>query len=552
MSSANVYGGGGADEHDRDDTSPPPKKRSKSGGDKDEIAQKKSKACTHCRRAKLRCVIDPDAVACRRCIGRKEESTCKFKVPLHDEQWQENTVERLDSLTNSVNYLVKAVEAISKHLNLPLEGVPPPLIDPSPQAASAGTSNQQFSDTSALLSAVNATIAAPSVRVDSSPNLHPLMPLPSTSEAPAPVAPVPRHVSHLATSRSSSLPRTRPPSRSNNSAAGRRAPVIDGSFDYSTLEGAEQLLAQAYANWSPPFPTSGLPVDAAQIVSAPAPAQSQSVFGLLDFGGLQGAGSPEASSSKQTSKMADRLLAGTNRTAVGCQDPRTDVVKSGLIPSADTEVLVDFFHAHLAQHMFGFPLRLHSWPYLPAGKSTITPVILTAISIVSAERIPRYQEMAKHLDLELGIGPEEISGLLIYATFSGSPRSDIIARTAFEWVRGYLKASRFILFGLLPARRELTLPNWFRLWLFGFIIDAQQSLHHERAAPIFDPTYFCDSLLMHSATKAEEQADRELVAHARICALLLRIVWVRGSPGWAASSAEEMILAQEQWNTDID
>lgn len=113
--------------------------------------------------------------------------------------------------------------------------------------------------------------------------------------------------------------------------------------------------------------------------------------------------------------------------------------------------------------------------------------------MISAERIPRYHEIAERLassdlrdsilsatpgqsfaqgsdpsmlngtepdlDLELGIGPEEvrsselplsergadlvlstqISALLIYATFSCSPRSDIIARTAFEWTRGYLK-----------------------------------------------------------------------------------------------------------------
>ena len=37
------------------------------------------------------------------------------------------------------------------------------------------------------------------------------------------------------------------------------------------------------------------------------------------------------------------------------------------------------------------------------------------------------------------LGPEEISSLLIYATLSASPRSDTIARTAFEMTRGYLK-----------------------------------------------------------------------------------------------------------------
>jgi hypothetical protein len=129
------------------------------------------------------------------------------------------------------------------------------------------------------------------------------------------------------------------------------------------------------------------------------------------------------------------------------------------------------------------------WPYLPAGKSTITPLILGSICLIAAERIPRYHDTLSHLansdlaesilnvspglsfapgtdasqvnglepdlDLELGIGPEEICALLVYATFSCSPRSDIIATTAFEWTRGYLKVS-FVWIAKL-RRRELTL-----------------------------------------------------------------------------------------------
>lgn len=117
----------------------------------------------------------------------------------------------------------------------------------------------------------------------------------------------------------------------------------------------------------------------------------------------------------------------------------------------------------------------HSWPYMAQGKAYITPLILTSICLVAAERIPRYHDLRKRiassalgesvvnatpglafapgqdiasenglepdLDLELGIGPEEIVALLVYASFSCSPRSDVVARTAFEWTRGYLKAS---------------------------------------------------------------------------------------------------------------
>lgn len=45
------------------------------------------------------------------------------------------------------------------------------------------------------------------------------------------------------------------------------------------------------------------------------------------------------------------------------------------------------------------------------------------------------------LDLELGIGPEEITALCTAATFTCSDRSDAMARTVFQWTRGYLKVS---------------------------------------------------------------------------------------------------------------
>ena len=48
---------------------------------------------------------------------------------------------------------------------------------------------------------------------------------------------------------------------------------------------------------------------------------------------------------------------------------------------------------------------------------------------------------APDLDLELGIGPEEITALCAAATFTCSEKSDAMARTVFEWTRGYLKVN---------------------------------------------------------------------------------------------------------------
>lgn len=136
------------------------------------------------------------------------------------------------------------------------------------------------------------------------------------------------------------------------------------------------------------------------------------------------------------------------------------------------------FHAHLAHQLFGFPLQLGAWPYLPEGKPTITPLILGVACLIPAERLPHYHHVFDHLmlelnepifnatpgysnsnrpptttdpdaeaatldapdlDLELGIGPEEITALCAAATFTCSDKSDAMARTVFEWTRGYLK-----------------------------------------------------------------------------------------------------------------
>lgn len=136
------------------------------------------------------------------------------------------------------------------------------------------------------------------------------------------------------------------------------------------------------------------------------------------------------------------------------------------------------FHAHLAHQLFGFPLQLGAWPYLPEGKPTITPLILGVACLIPAERLPHYNHVFDHLmlelnepifnatpgysnsnrpptttdpdaeaatldapdlDLELGIGPEEITALCAAATFTCSDKSDAMARTVFEWTRGYLK-----------------------------------------------------------------------------------------------------------------
>ena len=178
---------------------------------------------------------------------------------------------------------------------------------------------------------------------------------------------------------------------------------------------------------------------------------------------------------------------------VGSKDPRIDVVKAGVVPPAMAETLVTLsvvscgilcgvdsyfrsFHTHLAPHLLGFPFVPNAFPFLREGPSTMTPLIFGVVCLVSALRIPSYHHLVPSLesfladsvllvepgncfaeveqgrrfergeepdlDLELGIGPEEILALGIYSMFGFSQRpsrSHIIAQTAFEWTRGYLK-----------------------------------------------------------------------------------------------------------------
>ncbi|KAM0786131.1 hypothetical protein ACM66B_006940 [Microbotryomycetes sp. NB124-2] len=524
--------------------------------------EKKNKACHACRRVKLRCVVDASGGPCKRCAARGEE--CVYTTPLHDLKWQQSIETRVEHLSDTMNYLVGIIGNIANQLSIPFQ---PP---------------QSSSQTQ-------------------------LVPVVGPSRA------------HNKRARSPSA---------EASTSGRGPQSIVPEHDHWTRSGAESLLLQGYAHFSPPLELAPL---TDLTTSAPlVPPQTSSVHQTDAFPMLVGAQTRDQSSASNSvfdlinSVTASRADTGDNVSAdafaqqsltrlpgavdleiVGSQDPRPDVVKSGVVSSADAEVLLDFFHAQLAPHFNGFVLRMRAWPYLPAGKSTITPLVLSSICLVAAERLPRYHLLLDRLessdltdpilnatpgksfapgseltagnnsssnnglepdlDPELGIGPEEISALLVYASFSSSSRSAVIARTAFEWARGYLKT--FMLshprqitygevFGLLTAYRDLTFENWLRLWLIGYVVDVQQSLHQESLAPVFDPLYFCDTLLAQSATSPnliEQQHDRELVAHARLCAIMQKIQYKRASLEWSsASSPETIIAAAEGWNAELD
>ncbi len=190
---------------------------------------------------------------------------------------------------------------------------------------------------------------------------------------------------------------------------------------------------------------------------------------------------------------------------LGEEDGRSSIIRKQLVSARDARILVDqyvlpttmyslcadrcSFHSHLSPFLFGYQLQFGRFPYLPDGPKTMTPFILAVLCLVSSERLLQFSDMkdgfitevlnmiesspaeswltfqtanAKTttvvvtdgsglgsgsgedaLDPELGIGPEEIVGASILATFwSGSPaQCRNLASCAFRWARGWINVS---------------------------------------------------------------------------------------------------------------
>lgn len=143
----------------------------------------------------------------------------------------------------------------------------------------------------------------------------------------------------------------------------------------------------------------------------------------------------------------------------------------------------------MAPFLFGYQLKFGCFPYHPRGPATMTPLILGVTSLLASERMSvlspdDHQRLAKDvlteiarsparswitfdalkqaksdhtsnntdnggddewLNPEFGIGPEEIVGTCILASYMGVQFNDTsrerIAASAFKWARGWIKVS---------------------------------------------------------------------------------------------------------------
>lgn len=124
--------------------------------------------------------------------------------------------------------------------------------------------------------------------------------------------------------------------------------------------------------------------------------------------------------------------------------------------------------------MYGFALRECDYPLLPAGLGTLTPLLFNVMCVLSAQRIPTFHDSIGSLvaeydaerpvddgveydadpmiDIELGIGPEEITGIALHSMFASEPEQ---ASSALYWARGLGKVS---VLGPMIAKSSWTRP----------------------------------------------------------------------------------------------
>ncbi|TIA91006.1 hypothetical protein E3P81_02196 [Wallemia ichthyophaga] len=558
--------------HTTDDTSVIPIQSMDSRGEPI-VKMKKQKACLTCRRAKLKCEIPVPGEPCKRCMSTGVE--CRFRTRAHDDEWQASVEDRLSHLTDKIEAMSQNMENFFNHIG----------------------SSQQLSNP---------------------PNF------PSSGQLSPPTYAVTRKSSDNSNNEQSSLLK----GSIDFNHPKDHGPLSPFSVpNHTTLSGASALLAQTHVNNTTNTikldedhsnernATSGFLsildelLDPENVVSTK-PEKSLSDIDAMSFEpvGIPSVfpGQPSTSHDIVASASQEELKA----LGSGSLDPRPNVIKKGLVSQRSAEELVDFFHTNLSGQLFGFRLQIGHFPYLPEGRPTLTPLIIGVICLAASERVPSesFRSLVSNLmvdlddfsfkpaitqhylvdnqdaidnddlDLEMGIGPEEIVAMCIASVFCDvSTRPDMkkqnadgfgttshaLAQVAFKWARGFLKTSMLSVppqmtigeaCGYLPPRRQLGLENWLRLWLFTYVVESQASFYSSRPSKTYDPTSFCTLLLEASAPghPADHNRDKQLVAHARICTLLRQARQLLDSRDWLDAGTADTKSCLDTWNEELE
>ncbi|WWD17687.1 hypothetical protein CI109_102128 [Kwoniella shandongensis] len=91
------------------------------------IREKKQRACSNCRKTKLKCVVEPGETICVRCKAREEK--CVFYPRSQDDDWQQAITSDLYAATTQLSHISAAVHHMMSHLVQ--NNIIPPFVPPN-------------------------------------------------------------------------------------------------------------------------------------------------------------------------------------------------------------------------------------------------------------------------------------------------------------------------------------------------------------------------------------------------------------------------------------
>ncbi|BEI94626.1 uncharacterized protein CcaverHIS019_0701980 [Cutaneotrichosporon cavernicola] len=228
---------------------------------------------------------------------------------------------------------------------------------------------------------------------------------------------------------------------------------------------------------------------------------------------------------------------------IGEADPRPNVISKSIVTAPEARALVTYFLHTLGQSgTFHFGLCVGSYPLL-SRLEDLTPFIMGTICHVSAQRMPAFHHLISVLetdtvppeveeeedptiDIELGIGPEEISALALRAVFTGDA---VASRSGLTWARGLGKldasgvatVSMAELVGLSTPRRQPTRQQSLRLILFAYVCRVYTAVVTDDPVPEFDPLDVIHEFTQGMDRELQVQ-DEPLVMHAQLTRVFAR------------------------------
>ncbi|BEJ17888.1 hypothetical protein CspHIS471_0701560 [Cutaneotrichosporon sp. HIS471] len=260
---------------------------------------------------------------------------------------------------------------------------------------------------------------------------------------------------------------------------------------------------------------------------------------------------------------------------IGEADPRPNVISKNIVTAPEARALVTYFLHTLGESgTFHFGLCVGSYPLLTRLED-LTPFIMGTICHVSAQRIPTFHHLISVLetdtvppeveededptiDIELGIGPEEISALALRAVFTGDA---VASRSGLTWARGLGKldasgvatVSMAELIGLSTPRRQPTRQQSLRLIVFTYVCRVYTAMVTDDAVPEFDPLN-----IIHEFTQGMDRQlqveDEPLAMHAQLTRILARFcLWrQRGRDRGQRSDWAQLPFRNDSQEPDFD